>query len=180
MSVARTFHTLIITAVLVMAGSAQAALPQGAKAPDFTLKAAKAGKPIDFTLTSALKKGPVVLYFFPAAFTSGCTLEAHAFAEANDDFNTLGATVVGVTAGNVERVAEFSKTECRDKFAVAADPGAKVAARYEATMEGKAISDRTSFVIAPSGKILLSHTDRNPETHIKVTMAAVNAWHAKH
>lgn len=180
MSVKHTFTTLIMAAALAAAGTAQAALPQGATAPDFTLQAAKAGKPQAFTLKSALKKGPVVLYFFPAAFTAGCTLESHKFAEANDEFNKLGATIVGVTAGNVERVAEFSKTECRDKFAVAADPGAKVAAKFDALMDGKQISDRTSFVIAPSGKILLSHTDRNPETHIKMTMDAVRAWHAKH
>lgn len=83
-----------------------------------------------FSLQQALRKGPVVLYFFPAAFAKGCTLEAHAFAEATDDFIKLGATVVGVTAGNVDQVHEFSKLECRDKSAVAADPGAKVAAEY--------------------------------------------------
>src|SRR3546814_19258863 len=77
---------------------------------------------------------PVVLYFFPAVFTPGCTIEAHLFAEASDDFNKLGARVVGVTAGNIERVAEFSKSECRDKFAVAAAPGAKVAAKYDSTL----------------------------------------------
>lgn len=180
MSVKHTLNSLVVAACVVAAGTAQAALPEGAKAPDFTLKAALAGKPMDFTLKSALKKGPVVLYFFPAAFTSGCTLEAHKFAEANDDFKALGAIVVGVTAGNVERVAEFSRSECRDRFAVAADPGAKVAAQYESTMDGKQLSDRTSFVIAPSGKILLSHTDRNPETHIKMTLDAVRAYHDAH
>lgn len=179
--ITRSFSTLVMAAVLtvVSAATAWAGLPAGAQAPDFTLQAALAGKPMPFTLKQALKKGPVVLYFFPAAFTAGCTLESHKFAEANDDFNKLGATVVGVTAGNVERVAEFSKSECRDKFAVAADPGAKVAARYDALLTGadKPLSDRTSFVIAPSGKILLSHTDRNPETHIRMTMDAVRAWH---
>lgn len=159
-----------------------AALPKGAKAPDFTLHAARAGKPFDLSLAKALKKGPVVLYFFPAAFTSGCTLEAHMFAEANDDFNKLGASVIGVTAGNVERVAEFSKSECRDKFAVAADPGAKVASRFDATLQGRkqVVSNRTSFVIAPNGTILLSYTDMNPQAHIEKTMAAVRAWQASH
>jgi peroxiredoxin len=159
-----------------------AALPQGAKAPDFTLHAARGGKPFDLTLAKALKKGPVVLYFFPAAFTSGCTVEAHLFAEATDGFSKMGASVIGVTAGNVERVAEFSKSECRDKFAVAADPGAKVAARFDTVMKGtkQASSDRTSFVIAPNGTILLSYTDSNPQTHIQKTMAAVRAWKAKH
>jgi peroxiredoxin Q/BCP len=159
---------------------ALAALPQGAKAPDFQLNAALAGKPMTFALAKALKQGPVVLYFFPAAFTQGCTVEAHEFAEATDDFKKLNATVIGVTAGNVERVAEFSKLECRDKFAVAADPGAKVAAEYQTTFttkDGKALSERTSYVIAPDGKILLSYTDANPEQHIQKTMSAVKAWH---
>ncbi len=88
--------------------------------------------------------------------------------------------MVGVTAGNVERVAEFSKVECRDKFAVAADPGAKIAAQYQA-MNGRAdrpLSDRTSYVIAPDGKILLSYTDPNPHQHVERTLAAVRAWKA--
>jgi peroxiredoxin Q/BCP len=160
-----------------------AALQQGAKAPDFTLSAAQGGKPFSLSLKQTLKKGPVVLYFFPAAFTPGCTMEAHLFAEATDDFNKLGARVIGVTAGNIDRVAEFSKSECRDKFAVAADPGAKTAARYDTAIQGsdkKMISDRTSFVIAPNGTILLSYTDRNPQAHIEKTMAAVRAWKAKH
>lgn len=161
---------------------AYAALAEGAMAPDFTLNAALGGKPFNLSLKKALKKGPVVLYFFPAAFTSGCTIEAHLFAEATDDFRKLGADVVGVTAGNVERVAEFSKSECRDKFAVAADPGAKIAARYDTAMQGpnqKIMSNRTSFVIAPNGTILLSYTDRNPQAHIDKTMAAVRAWKAR-
>lgn len=160
-----------------------AALQQGAKAPDFTLNAAQGGKPFSLTLKQTLKKGPVVLYFFPAAFTAGCTVEAHLFAEATDDFNRLGARVVGVTAGNIDRVAEFSKSECRDKFAVAADPGAKIATKYDTAMPGPnqtMISNRTSFVIAPDGTILLSYTDRNPQAHIEKTMAAVRAWKAKH
>lgn len=160
-----------------------AALRQGAKAPDFTLNAAQGGKPFTLSLQQTLKKGPVVLYFFPAAFTPGCTVEAHLFAEATSDFNRLGARVVGVTAGNIDRVAEFSKSECRDKFAVAADPGAKVAAKYDTAMPGPnkmMISNRTSFVIAPDGTILLSYTDRNPQAHIEKTLAAVRAWKARH
>jgi peroxiredoxin len=183
MTIRKTF-ALLLGLGLMAATPTQgiAALAQGAKAPDFTLGAALDGKPFNLTLHQSLRKGPVVLYFFPAAFTSGCTVEAHLFAEASDDFNKLGARVVGVTAGNVERVAEFSKSECRDKFAVAADPGAKVAARYETTMQipGKPMmSDRTSFVIAPNGTILLSYTDRNPQAHIEKTMAAVRAWKAR-
>ena len=159
-----------------------AALRQGAKAPDFTLNAAQGGKAFSLSLKQALRNGPIVLYFFPAAFTPGCTVEAHLFAEASDDFNRLGARVVGVTAGNIDRVAEFSRSECRDKFAVAADPGAKVAAKYDTAMPGPGqtmISNRTSFVIAPNGTILLAYTDRNPQAHIEKTMAAVRAWKAR-
>lgn len=160
-----------------------AALKEGAKAPDFTLTAAQGGKSFTLSLKQALKKGPVVLYFFPAAFTPGCTIEAHLFAEASDSFNQQGARVIGVTAGNIDRVAEFSRSECRDKFAVAADPGAKIAARYDTTMRGPGqttLSDRTSYVIAPNGTILLSYTDRSPQAHIQKTMAAVRAWKASH
>lgn len=159
-----------------------AALQQGAKAPDFTLNAAQGGKPFSLSLKQTLKKGPVVLYFFPAAFTPGCTMEAHLFAESSDDFNRLGARVVGVTAGNIERVAEFSKSECREKFAVAADPGAKIAAKYDTLLQRPnqpTISNRTSFVIAPNGTILLSYTDSKPQAHIEKTMAAVRAWKAR-
>lgn len=171
-------------ALALLAGTlpASAALPVGDKAPDFTLKAALAGKPMTFSLKQALKKGPVVLYFFPAAFTKGCTLEAHAFAEASDDFGKLHATVIGVTAGNIDRVAEFSSVECRNKFAVAADPDAKIAGEYKNQLQfnGKTISDRTSYVIAPDGKILMSYTNPNPEEHITRAMEAVKAWRAKH
>jgi len=177
----KPFARLAIAAVLAFAGSATfAALPVGATAPDFQLQAALAGKPSDFSLAQALRKGPVVLYFFPAAFTAGCTVEAHEFAEATDTFKQLGATVIGVTAGNIDRVAEFSKLECRDKFAVAADPGAKIAGEYQAqfqTKDGHTLSSRTSFVIAPGGKILASYTDPNPDLHIQKAMDAVKAWH---
>ena len=108
----------ILTSAIVLAGlaaaPAHAALAVGAKAPDFAVKAAQAGKEFDFSLADALKKGPVVLYFFPAAFTPGCTVEAHEFAEATDGFKALGATVIGVTSGNADRVTEFSSVECRN------------------------------------------------------------------
>lgn len=172
----------LAAAALLNIANAHAALPTGSQAPDFKLQGALAGKPLTFSLQQALQKGPVVLYFFPAAFSKGCTIEAHAFAEATDDFKKLGATVVGVTAGNTDQVDEFSKLECRDKFTVTADPGAKVAAQYDTLMKmnGKTLSDRTSYVIAPDGKILLSYTDRNPETHIQKTMEAVKQYANAH
>lgn len=183
-SLRSTTRLIATAAALAVAGSAtlaSAALPVGTQAPDFTLQAALAGKPMPFSLQKALKKGPVVLYFFPAAFTKGCTLEAHAFAEATDNFKKMHATVIGVTAGNIERVSEFSQVECRNKFAVAADPGAQIASQYDTKIQmgDKILSDRTSFVIAKNGKIVLSYTDKNPESHIEKTMAAVNELNGK-
>jgi len=174
----------LLATLVALAGSAAAyaSLPTGSMAPDFTAQGALGGTPLTFSLKQALQKGPVVLYFFPAAFTPGCTVEAHKFAEATEDFNKLGATVIGVTAGNVERVAEFSKVECRNKFAVAADPGAAIAAKYQATMKfgDNLLSDRTSYVIAPDGRILLSYSDINPEQHVQKTLDAVKTWQAQH
>ncbi|HTK78984.1 MAG TPA: peroxiredoxin [Rhizomicrobium sp.] len=158
-----------------------AALSVGVKAPDFTTKAALGGKEFTFSLADALKKGPVVLYFFPAAFTPGCTVEAHDFAEATDKFAALGATVIGVTAGNADRVTEFSSVECRNKFAVAADPDEKVIKAYDAVLQKKPEwSDRTSYVIAPDGTILMTYTNLDPSEHVARTMAAVRAWRDEH
>ena len=172
----------VAAAVLLGASApAFAALPVGAQAPEFKAQAALAGDTSTFSLKEALKNGPVVLYFFPAAFTSGCTQEAHEFAEASEEFAKVHATIIGVTAGNVDRVAEFSKVECRNKFRVAADPGAKIATQYESQMQGNPLlSDRTSYVIAPDGKILLSYTDKDPHAHIEKTLAATQAWAASH
>src|SRR5689334_24293459 len=106
-------------AVALSAGPASAALKAGSKAPDFRTTGALAGKPFNFHLADALKKGPVVLYFYPKAFTSGCTVEAHEFAEATPEFNKLGATVIGMSGDDVETLKRFSTEECRNKFAVA-------------------------------------------------------------
>lgn len=163
-------------AALLTASPALAALKVGDKAPDFTAKAALAGKDFDFKLAQALKKGPVVLYFFPAAYTSGCTAEAHEFAEATPEFEKLGATVIGVTAGNVDRIKDFSKEHCRDKFAVAAADAALVK-NYDVALAVKPEwSNRTSYVIGKDHKILLSYTDGNFAGHVTQTMAAVKAY----
>jgi len=162
-------------------GSAWAALQVGAKAPEFTTQAALGGKEFTFSLAQALKKGPVVLYFFPAAFTPGCTQEAHDFADATAQFAALGATVIGVTAGNANRVTEFSSVECRNKFAVAADPDQKVIKAYDAVLKRKPEwSDRTSYVIAPDGSILMTYTNLDPTEHVTRTLAAVKAWREAH
>jgi peroxiredoxin Q/BCP len=120
----------------------------------------------------------VVLYFFPAAYTSGCTAEAHEFAEATPEFEKLGATVIGVTAGNVDRIKDFSKEHCRDKFAVAA-ANADLIKSYDVVLSMKPEwSNRTSYVIAPNGKILMAYTDGNFAGHVTKTMDAVKAYKA--
>ncbi len=169
-----------LAAIAVLAATpALAALKPGDKAPDFTAPAALAGKDYSFSLSKALKKGPVVLYFFPAAYTAGCTAEAHEFAEATPDFEKLGATVIGVTAGNVDKIKAFSKEHCRDKFAVAAAPAGLVKAYDVALPMPGGWSNRTSYVIAPDGKILMAYTDGNFVGHVTKTMDAVKAYKAK-
>jgi len=169
---------------LPFAMPADAALPPGVKAPAFTAKGAVAGKPITVDLKAALKKGPVVLYFFPAAFTSGCNAEAHAFAEALPDFTKAGATVIGMTAGNIDQLEQFSSQYCAGKFAVAA-ASPEVAQGYDVVSKkpdgtvGK-FTSRTSYVIAPDGKVLFVHSDSNPADHIRLTLAAVQKYHATH
>jgi thioredoxin-dependent peroxiredoxin len=173
---------LIVTlAMLSCAAVATAALKPGDKAPDFSTQASLAGKSFDFSLASALKKGPVVLYFYPAAFTPGCTVEAHEFAEATADFQALGATVIGVSHDDIDKLNKFSVTECRNKFAVAADPDQHIMKSYDAILAKNPLyADRTSYVIAPDGKIIYSYTDLKPDLHVANTMAAVKQWKASH
>lgn len=166
---------LTLIALLASTGAALAALPVGTKAPPIAAPAFQAGKQTQFNLAAALKKGPVVVYFFPAAFTPGCNFEANAFAQAMPEFQAAGATVVGLTAGNTDQLAAFSQEHCNGKFPVAADPGAKIAKTYDAALTGREMSSRTSFVIGQDGKVVLSFTDSMPKTHIEKTLAAVKA-----
>ncbi len=178
----------LLTAALALslAFPAAATLCTGARAPMFTAKGALAGKPFTVDLRAALRKGPVVLYFFPAAFTSGCNAEAHAFAEAMPDFQKAGATVIGMTAGNVERVVEFSSDTryCSGKFAVAA-ASPQVIKAYDVRLtkpDGTVsnITSRTSYVIAPNGRVLLVHSDMSPADHIRLTLAEVQKYRKAH
>lgn len=178
--------SLVLSAVVALAAAspAVAALPVGAAAPEFTAPAFKAGQPFEFHLAEALKKGPVVLYFFPAAHTPGCNIEAHLFAQSVDDFRAKGATVVGVTAGNLEQIRTFStETEhCAGKFPVVADAGAQIAKLYDATLKTPIgqLSNRTSFVIAPDDKVLFVYSDMKPEQHVTQTLGAVSHWRSSH
>ena len=169
-----------LLAAAAFAMPATAALPVGAKAPDFSTEAAVGGKSFTFALKAALKKGPVVLYFFPAAFTQGCTIEAHEFAEASDEFQKQGATLIGLTAGNADRIKEFSVQECRNKFPVGLATPATISG-YDVVLPQKTgWTNRTSYVIAPNGKIIYMLSEPSPEGHVSGTMAAVKAWRAKH
>ncbi|WP_419828257.1 peroxiredoxin [Sphingomonas sp.] len=170
-----------LSAALALAAgvSASAALPVGAKAPDIATQASLAGKPFPFRLSNALRNGPVVLYFYPAAFTSGCTVEAHDFAEATPEFAKLGATVIGMSADPIDTLNRFSVSDCRSKFAVGSASKQTIAA-YDVKLPVLARSNRTSFVIAPDGKIVFAYTALDAAGHVDKTLAAVKAWRAAH
>ena len=169
-----------LLALAAVPALASAALPVGAKAPDFATQVSLAGKPMPFSLAQALRRGPVVLYFYPAAFTSGCTVEAHAFAEATDDFRRLGATVIGMSADPIDTLNKFSVAECRNKFAVGSATPATITA-YDVVLPVKpSISNRTSYVIAPDGTVIYAYSAMDPAGHVTGTMQAVKAWRAQH
>lgn len=174
---------LFAALALSLGAPATAALAPGAIAPDFTAKGAMAGKPLTVDLKAARKKGPVVLYFFPAAFTAGCNVEAKAFAAALPDFQKAGATVIGMTAGNVDQLQRFSAEHCAGKFAVAA-ASPDVIKGYDVMLkkaDGAAagITSRTSFVIAPDGRVLFAHTDMSPTDHIRMSLEAVRKYRSR-
>lgn len=170
---------LAALAALSLPAASQADLPQGARAPIFATRGAMAGKPFAFNLRSALRQGPVVLYFYPKAFTQGCTLEARAFAEANADFRAAGATVVGMSADDVPTLQRFSTEACRDKFAVAsATP--QIIRAYDVALkqpDGTAtgLTTRTSYVIGRDGRIRMVYTNMNYAEHVRLTLEAVRA-----
>ena len=169
-----------LAALAFCTAPAFAALPVGADAPEFATQASLAGKAMPFDLKAALKKGPVVLYFYPAAFTPGCTIEAHDFADATDDFKKLGATVIGMSGDPIDKLNRFSVSECRNKFGVGAATPATITA-YDVTLpQNPAVSNRTSYVIAPDGKIIFAYTAMDPSGHVKGTMDAVKAWDQQH
>ena len=179
---------LSFAALSLLALPVQAALAPGAAAPDFTTRGALKGRVFSLHLADQLKHGPVVLYFFPAANTAGCNAEAKAFAEAIGDFKKAGARVVGMSADTIPTLTEFSKKECAGQFPVAS-AGPDVIAGYDVAL-GKAVSingqpprnitNRTSYVIAPDGKIIFAHSDREAVPHVEKTLAAVRAWRAAH
>jgi peroxiredoxin len=163
---------------LTAATPAAAALPVGAKAPSFVTTGAMAGKPFQLNLKRELRKGPVVLYFFPKAFTKGCTLEARAFSEASDEFRKAGARVIGMSADDLPTLKRFSVEECRNAFPVATATAATIKA-YDVAMPvvGKLtpMSNRTSYVIDRNGRIAFVHSKLDWSEHVQKTLAAVRA-----
>ena len=173
---------ILAAALSLVALPAQAELPVGAKAPNISAQAALAGKTFGFNLRAALAKGPVVLYFYPKAFTKGCTLEAHEFAEMTPEFARLGATVIGMSTDDIETLTSFSTEACRDKFAVAAATP-KIVEAYDAALvsEGKktGLTERTSYVIDRKGRIVFVYSDLDYKDHVRLTLAAVKSLQAK-
>ena len=155
---------------------ALAALKIGDMAPDFTVPATLGGKEFNFHLAEALKKGPVVVYFYPAAFSKGCTIEAHDFAEAMPRYAALGASVIGVSHDDIATLDKFSVSECQSKFPVAADRDRHVMKSYDATMGFfTPYADRTSYVVAQNGKIAFAYSAFDPDNHVAGTLKAVAA-----
>ena len=168
----------VVTAVLAM--PSLAALKPGDVAPEFVAPASLAGNTFTFSLAEALKKGPVVLYFYPAAFTTGCTIEAHDFAEAVETYRGLGASVIGVSHDDIDTLTRFSVSECRGKFAVAADRDQKIMKSYDAVLAIKPeYADRVSYVIAPDGHVVFAYKSLNPEKHVEYTLDALRKWSAQ-
>ncbi len=164
---------------LCLALPARAELKPGDPAPDFEAPAALGGQPFRFSLARTLEKGPVVLYFYPKAFTQGCTIEANRFAEAHDDYAALGATVIGVSGDGIETLERFSVSECRNRFAVASDADGKIMKAYDAVLPLVATyARRVSYLITPDGRIAYAYSSMSPDGHVPNTLAALRKWRA--
>lgn len=160
-------------------GLAFAQLSAGQNAPTFKAQAALAGEVFAFDLQAALDQGPVVVYFYPKAFTSGCTIEAQMFAQAIDDFKAQKTTVIGVSADDIETLKKFSTGPCGGKFAVAADQDQSIMQAYDADLKiWPGVADRISYAIAPDGAIIDVYESLSPSDHVTRTLAAVTKWQA--
>ena len=196
----RFLASLLVSSAVVIALPAMAALKQGDKAPDFAAKASLAGKEFNFSLKDALKKGPVVVYFYPAAYTKGCDIEAHTFAENKEKFDAAGATIIGVSQDSIQRLNTFSADPqyCAGKFPVASDASGAITKSYDLTARaggpgmkdvrgeeiGHDFTERTTFVITPDNKIIAtfsSATDKTtPEEHVENSLGIVQKLHGAH
>ena len=169
---------VLAVAMAALAVPTSAALPVGRTAPDFRTMGALNGKPFRLHLAEQLKNGPVVLYFYPKAFTKGCTLEARAFSEANPQFVAAGARVIGMSADDLPTLKRFSVEHCRGKFPVAtASPD--IIRAYDVKLPVVSMTNRTSYVIARDGRIVMVHSDLDWKDHVAKSLAAVRALEAK-
>ncbi len=163
--------------LLAFASPTRAALDIGERAPDFTTRAALAGKVYEFSLADALRKGPVVLYFFPAAFSEGCSVEAHQFAEAVPAFAQLGASVVGVSADDIDTLSKFSVQACQNRFPVASDENQTVMKSYDAVLQTRPeYANRITYLIAPDGAVVYHYMSLNPTKHVEKTLEALRSF----
>lgn len=186
------FGTLLMT---VAALPAVAALKQGDSAPRFTAQASLAGKAFTFSLEKALRKGPVVVYFYPSAYTGGCDIEAHTFAQDSRKFATAGATIIGVSLDSIQRLNDFSADPkyCAGKFPTASDSGGAISKSYDVGVQqgaaglkdvrgveiGHGFADRTTFVIARDGRIVSVISKVAPAEHVAKALEVVRQLHAK-
>ena len=185
---------LLSTAIAV---PAFAALKEGDKAPAFTAKASLAGKAFDYSLADSLKKGPVVVYFYPSAFTQGCNIQAHTFSENMDKFKAAGASVIGVSLDSIDRLNDFSADPnyCAGKVAVASDPSGQIAKSFDlmvgAAREGAkdsrgqeighGFAERTTFIVTPDGKVAATVGGVSPADNVMKSLETVqHLQHAGH
>ena len=164
-------------ALLGLSFPAFAALDIGESAPAFTAQAALGGTVYNFSLADSLKQGPVVLYFFPAAYSEACSIEAHDFAEATDKFRGLGATVIGVSGDDIETLTRFSVQVCQSRFPVASDQSQTIMKSFDAVMQTRPeYANRISYVIAPNGTIVFQYMSLDPTKHVEKALDAVRRW----
>lgn len=177
----RVLASLAALVALHSATPALAALSTGVIAPPIVTQGAIGGKPFSFDLKQALRNGPVVLYFFPKAFTQGCTLETHAFADASDRFHAAGATIIGMSADDLPTLMKFSTEACRSKFGVATASAATIKAYDVALLPAGigGVTNRTSYVIGRDGRIVMVHSELDWRQHVTKTLAAVEALKGK-
>jgi len=190
-----TSRLLLAAAVsCAMLSPAYAALKQGDAAPEFSAQASFAGKASDYSLKDALKKGPVVVYFYPSAYTKGCNVQAHAFAVNHEKFAAAGASIIGVSLDSISRLNDFSKDPeyCNSKFPVASDADGSIAKSYDLSVkDGKAglkdtrgeeighgFAERTTFIVAPDGKVAATVGGMSPEANVEKALEAVQGLSA--
>ncbi len=172
---------LVVVALFALTAAlpARAALDVGERAPDFAAAAAQGGTTFEYSLGEALKRGPVVLYFFPAAYSEGCSVEAHEFAEAMPEFEALGATVVGVSADDIDTLTKFSVHACQGRFPVASDASQTIMQSFDAVMRTRPdYANRISYVIAPDGTVVFHYLSLNPTRHVDRMLGALRRWSA--